>query len=146
MLNSTFCVVCLDIDQLHLHLLERNRRELFLFFTFFQSNLHSLQCMTCHFILKALNENQETQMLSLVEFHSWRLRVFQVYYKAAYDFQVIDIIYLDQLLFRIHRKTLQKDLQIHCRNSIYYILQIHCGRFRKDIKIFVEKNLFLIIL
>ena len=34
--------------------------------------------MTNHFALKALNENQEILMLSLLEFHSWRLRVFQV--------------------------------------------------------------------
>ena len=38
------------------------------------------------FALKALNENQETLMLSLLEFHSWRLHVFQVHYEAAYEF------------------------------------------------------------
>ena len=48
--------------------------------------------MTSRFVLKkALNKNQET----LLEFYSWRLRVFQVRYKAAYEFYVIDIIYLD---------------------------------------------------
>ena len=42
--------------------------------------------MTSHFALKALNENQETLMISLSEFRSWRLRVFEVHYKAAYEF------------------------------------------------------------
>ena len=42
--------------------------------------------MTSRFALKALNENQENLMLSLLELHSWRLRVFQVHYEAAYEF------------------------------------------------------------
>ena len=49
-------------------------------------NLQSLECMTNHFALKSLNENQETLMLSRLEFHSLRLRVFQVHDNAAYKF------------------------------------------------------------
>ena len=69
------CVVCLDIDQLHLQLLKRNPRRLFLFFSFYQQDLQSLECVTSSFALKALNENQGTLMLSLLEFHSWRLEI-----------------------------------------------------------------------
>ena len=46
----------------------------------------SLKFPVSRFALKALNENQETLMLSLLEFHSWRLQVFQVHYEAAYEF------------------------------------------------------------
>ena len=48
--------------------------------------------MTSRFVLEALNENQESLMLSLLEFHSWRLRVFQVHYEAAHEFWAKDII------------------------------------------------------
>ena len=42
--------------------------------------------MTNHFALKSLNENQETLMLSRLEFHGLRQRVFQVHDNAAYEF------------------------------------------------------------
>ena len=43
----------------------------------------TLECLTKHLALKTLNENQETLILTLLEFHRWRLRVFQVYYQTS---------------------------------------------------------------
>ena len=42
--------------------------------------------MTNQFVLKTLNEIQETLIFSLLEFYSWRLQAIQAHYKAAYEF------------------------------------------------------------
>ena len=41
-----------------------------------------------HFALKAVNENQKTLMLSLLQFHSWKLRVLQVHDKANFRYKI----------------------------------------------------------
>ena len=80
------------------------------------NKISSVECMTSRFSLKALNENKKILMLSQLKSHRWRLPVVQVHYEAAYEFQVIDIIYFDYFFFFFF-EIIRKIFEFFLRNK-----------------------------